>query len=76
MSEHKRKKENLPSNFRLKHIREGWYNRIIILQQLVATCDILEERGRPLFSNVIDVIQELEGPSLVTNKKLISKEQI
>ena len=39
---HRKLKDNLHSNNRLKHIKRGWDKKINILQQLMVTCGMLE----------------------------------
>jgi hypothetical protein len=71
-----RKKQDFPSKNRLKQIQVGWLGRIDILRQLIATCDILEGRKSTLFLKVVDIVKELEGPTLIRDSTLLTKDQM
>ena len=75
MSEQKHHMENFPSNNRIKKIKGGLDCRVDILQQLMLTCDLLEERRSKIFFKVAKSIKELEGPFVIQNSEIISREE-
>lgn len=59
--------KKIPSNNRLRKIKGGWDCRPDVLQQLMLTYDVLEERQRKIFFKVAKYIKELEDPSMIQN---------
>ena len=71
MTNEERRKQSLPSNFRIKQIQAYWKGRIGILTSLKERCSPLEDRKCVMSFKIIDDIDELGGPPIVRYSTLI-----
>jgi len=74
MNDFKRKKQDFPSNNRMKQIEFGWIARIDILWELISIGKNLEGKKFDLFLKSLDIVKELKGPPLVREATLLTKE--
>jgi hypothetical protein len=76
MTDYTRKQHDLPSNNRLKQIKVGWLARIEVLWELIASCKRIEEKRSDAFLRSLEIVKELEGPPLIRESTMLTKEQL
>ena len=74
MNDYKRQKENIPSDKRLKRIRERWDNRIDVLQSLIGTCDFIKRRTW-VFFKAIEAMKDFEVPAFTQDDEILLREE-
>jgi hypothetical protein len=72
---HKRE-HNLPSNTRMKKISACWLKRITKLREMTSELDSLKNKRGRLFFKLVDLMKELDGPILLMDTMISSKETI
>lgn len=68
-----RQAQQWPNDIQLVEIRRGWSYRIKLLAQLITDCNNLEEKRVGLVSKLDRNVQYLEGPMLMREGKLRSR---
>ena len=71
MTDEARKKQFIPSNYRINKIEAGWKGQIDILRSLNKRYSPVEDRKSATFFKIIDAITELGGPTIIRNSTLI-----
>jgi hypothetical protein len=71
---HKREK-NLPLNTWMKQINACWLKRIMNFREMISELDALKNKRGGLFFKVVDLTKELDGPNLLMDTILSSKEK-
>jgi hypothetical protein len=76
MMDEARKKQSIPSNFKIKQIQVGWKGWIDILRSLSERCSPLEDIKNDTFFNINDATIELGGPPLIRSSTLITVDDL
>jgi hypothetical protein len=76
MNDVHRREQNIPSKVRLKQINSCWLRRIKCLREMLVECDTINSKISDLFLKLVDLTKELEGPHLIMDSILLSKDQL
>jgi hypothetical protein len=76
LSDFNRKQQDFPSNHRIKQVKVGWLERIQMLWELIANCKKIDDKRSDSFLKSLEIVKELEGPQLIRESMLITKEQL
>jgi hypothetical protein len=68
--------KNLPSNIWMKQINACWLKRIKNLREMISELDVLKNKRGDLFFKLVDLTKELDGPNLLMDTMLSSKETL
>jgi hypothetical protein len=74
LSDIHRREQNLPSNIQMKQINACWLKRIKSLREMINELDVVKNKRGDLFFKLVDLTKELNGPSLLMDTILSSKE--
>jgi hypothetical protein len=66
--------QNLPSNIQMKQINYCWLKRIKSLREMINEIDVVKNKRGDLFFKLVDLTNELDGPILLVDTLLSSKE--
>jgi hypothetical protein len=76
LSDIHRRYQNLPSKTRVKQINSFWLKIIKFLREMLSECDFINTKRGDLFLKIIDLTKELEGPHLIMDSILLSKNKL
>jgi hypothetical protein len=76
LSDHHINQQQFPSNKRIKQIREGWEARVNMLKDTIVDCERINEKRGDAFLKALDIVRELQGPQILRNFGIITKEQL
>jgi hypothetical protein len=71
-----RREKNISFKARLKQINACWSKRIKFLQEMLFECDVINNKRGDIFLNLVDLTKEMDGPHLITDSTLLSKEKL
>jgi hypothetical protein len=73
LSELHRRDQNLPSKTRMKHINARWLKNTKCLR---SESYVINTKRGAAFLNLVDLTKELEGPHIIMDTMLLSKENL
>jgi hypothetical protein len=76
LSETHRREQNLPSKVHMKQINACWLKRIKCLRELLSECDTINIKRGDIFLKLVDLTKELDGPHLIMDTILLSREKL
>jgi hypothetical protein len=71
-----RRDQNLPSKVHMKQINACWLKRIKCLRELLSECDTINIKRGDIFLKLVDLTKELDGPHLIMDTILLSREKL
>jgi hypothetical protein len=60
----------------MKQINACWLKRIKCLRELLSECDVINIKRGDIFLKLVDLTKELDGPHLIMDTILLSREQL
>jgi hypothetical protein len=76
LTELHRRDQNLPYKNHMKKINVCWLRRIKFLRELLSECDVINIKRGNIFLKLFYLTKELEGPHLIMDTILLSKEEL
>jgi len=76
LSDIHRREQNLPSSIRMKQINTCWLKIIKIVREMLSELDDVKIKRGYLFLKLIDLTKDLDGPNLLMDTILMSKEKL
>jgi hypothetical protein len=76
LNEALRKEQKLPSPYRMKQINACWLRRIKELREMINETEALRNRKSDLFLKLVSLTKELDGPNLLMDTMISTKESL
>jgi hypothetical protein len=76
LNEARRKEQKLPSPYRMKQINACWLRRIKELREMINETEALRNRKSDLFLKLVSLTKELDGPNLLMDTMILTKESL
>jgi hypothetical protein len=71
-----RRDQNIPFTTCMKQINACWLRIINFLREVLSYCDVINTKRGDVFLKTVDLTTELEGPHVIMDTILLSKEKL